>query len=289
MILITGATGHLGKATIDFLLKKGVSATNIVALARDEAKAADLKVLGVGLRKGDYNDTSSLETAFQGIDKLLLISSSDINDRTAQHLNAVNAAKKAGVKHILYTSFQQKQGIETAIPFVAQSHIDTEKAIEASGLTYTFLRNSLYFDVLPMFFGEKVLETGIFLPVGEGKAAYATRLDMAEGIAQILASEGHENKIYEFAGTKTYSLHDIAAVLSELSGKTVVYTDPSEEVYTQVMTGAGVPEGVVGFLAGFSKAIKNNEFDGTDNTLETLIGRPLTTPKEYFKSVYFAN
>ena len=110
MILITGATGHLGKATIDFLLKKGVSATNIVALVRDEAKAADLKALGVGLRKGDYNDAASLETAFQGIDKLLLVSSSDINDRTAQHLNAVNAAKKAGVKHIIYTSFQQKQG-----------------------------------------------------------------------------------------------------------------------------------------------------------------------------------
>ncbi|MBL7817754.1 MAG: SDR family oxidoreductase [Saprospiraceae bacterium] len=287
MLLITGATGHLGKATIHFLLKKGVSASNIAALVRDEAKAADLKALGITLRKGDYNDPTSLEAAFQGVDKLLLVSSSDVADRTTQHLNAVNAAQKAGVKHILYTSFMQKQGVETAIPFVAQSHIDTEKAIKDSGLTYTFLRNSLYMDVLPMFFGEKVLETGIFLPSGNGKAAYVTRLDIAEGTAQILASDGHENKIYDLTGTKTYTLHEIAAVLSELSGKTVACADPTEELYKQVMVGANVHEGIVDFLAGFSKAIKNDEFDLTDNTLESLIGRPLTTPNAYFQTVYF--
>ena len=289
MILITGATGHLGKATIDFLLKKGISANNIAALVRDEAKAADLKALGITLRKGDYHDYASLETAFQGIDKLLLISSSDMNDRTTQQLNVVKAAKATGVKHILYTSFQHQNGVVSSIPFIAQPHLDTEKAVKESGLAFTILKNTLYIDILPMFFGEKVLETGIFLPAGNGKVAYATRSEMAEAIAQILATDEHENKIYELTGNTAYNLHDMAAILSELSGKTVIYKDAPAEVYTDVMTKAGVPADAIGFLAAFSGAIKNNEFDLADDTLEKLIGRATMAPKEYFSSVYFAN
>ena len=127
------------------------------------------------------------------------------------------------------------------------------------------------------------------LPAGNGKVAYATRSEMAEAIAQILATDEHENKIYELTGNTAYNLHDMAAILSELSGKTVIYKDAPAEVYTDVMTKAGVPADAIGFLAAFSGAIKNNEFDLADDTLEKLIGRATMAPKEYFSSVYFAN
>jgi len=162
MILVTGATGHFGKSTIDFLLKKGISSTNIVALVRDEEKAVDLKNKGVVLRIGDYDDYTSLITAFKGIEKLLLVSGSDILKRGVQHQNVVSAAKEAGVKHIVYTSFQGKNEQETSpLWLVAQSHLQTEVWLKESGMDYTILKNTLYMDLVPAFLGEKVVETGM--------------------------------------------------------------------------------------------------------------------------------
>ncbi len=186
MILVTGATGNLGKSTIDYLLTKGFSSTNIVALVRDEEKAADLKAKGIALRTGDYDNYDQLVTAFRGVEKLLLVSGSDIANRTKQQANAVNAAKEAGVNHILYTSFERKNETETSpISFVAASHISTENLIKQSGMAYTIFRNNLYMDVLPWFFGENVIETGIFLPAGETQAALTLRDDMAEAAANM--------------------------------------------------------------------------------------------------------
>ncbi|WP_278035741.1 NmrA family NAD(P)-binding protein [Flavobacterium nitratireducens] len=162
-ILVTGATGNFGKATIDFLLNKGIAPANISALVRNESKAVDLAAKGIQLRIGDYDNYESLVAAFQGIEKLVLVSGTDLANRSSQQLNAVKAAKEAGVKHILYTSFERKNETETSpIAFLAQSHIDTDNAIKASGINYTIFRNNLYLDVVPMFLGEKVLEQGIF-------------------------------------------------------------------------------------------------------------------------------
>jgi len=288
MILVTGSTGHLGKAVINYLLKK-VPANTIAALARDENKAADLKAKGVDVRMGTYNDYASLVSAFKGIDKLLLVSSNDMENRTRQQINTVNAAKEAGVQHILYTSVSIKDIKHSAIAVVTESHDKTAEHIKASGLAYTLLNNNLYADVLPMFLGDKVLETGIFFPAGNGKVPFATRDNMAAAAANILTSEGHENKEYAVSSDISYSFFDIADTLSELSGKQINYIDAPKDVYVETLTKAGVPEGYVSFFAGFAEAIKQNEFDLPNDTLETLIGKKPTSLKEYLQSTYFSN
>lgn len=287
MILITGATGKYGKSTIDFLLKKGVSSTNIVALVRDEEKAADLKNKDIEIRIGDYNNYEQLVNTFKGIDKLLLISGSDIVNRDQQHQNVVKAANEARVKHIVYTSFERKNETETSpITFVAASHIATENWIKSSGMHYTILRNNLYMDLLPWFFGEKVMETGVFLPAGDTKAAFALRDDMAEATANVLITEGHENKVYNFSNTENVSVGEMAASLSEIAGKEVTYTSPSTEVYIETLTNANVPADYVGMFAGFATAINQGEFTVENSDLENILGRKPTTTKQFLSMVY---
>ena len=289
MILVTGATGHLGKAVINFLLQKGISADKIIALVRDEAKAADLEEKGVILRKGDYHDNASLAPAFKGVEKLLLVSSGDFNDRSQQHINVVNAAKEAGVKHILYTSIQGREDRPSVIPFVVQSHLDTEVAIKKSGIVYTILRNSIYADMLPMFLGPKVTETGVFIPAGVGKTPFATRLDMAEAAAVVLTTSGHENKIYPIASSTAYSFADIASTLSELAGKTIPYIDADPVQYKEALAQAGVPQEYISVMGGFAEAFKQDEFNAASNDLEKLIGRKPASLKEFLQTAYFSN
>lgn len=287
MILVTGATGNYGKTTIDFLLKKGISPNSIAALVRDEAKAEDLKEKGISLKNGDYNNYESLLEAFKGVDKLLLISSSDVAHRGQQHENAVKAAIEAGVNHIIYTSFERKNDTETSpIAMLAKSHIDTENQIKASGMTYTLLRNNLYLDALPMFFGEQIATTGIFLPAGDTKSAFASRNDMAEATANILTNSGHEDKEYSLSNTKNISIQEIAQDLSEIIGTKINYVSPSQDIYIETLKGAGVPAEYMGMFAGFAEAIKQGEFSSDKTDLENLLGRKPTTAKAFFTEVY---
>ncbi|HSC55508.1 MAG TPA: SDR family oxidoreductase [Phnomibacter sp.] len=287
MILVTGATGHFGKATIDFLLKKGISANNISALVRDLTKAEDLKTKGINLKIGDYDNYASLLAAFKGVDRLLLVSGTDILNRGKQQANAVNAAKEAGVKHIIFTSIERKNDTETSpVAFLAKSYIDTESQIKASGMAYTILRNNLYLDALPMFLGEQVLETGIFFPAGNTKSAFALRNDMAEAVANILTSKGHENKVYSLSNIENISLHDIAQDLTEIAGKQINYVSPPQEVYVDALTKANVPAEYIGLFSGFAEAIKQGEFSAEKTDLENLLGRKPTTTKDFLKVVY---
>lgn len=289
-IFITGATGHFGKATIDFLLKKGIAANQISALARTAEKAEDLKIKGINIKIGDYLDYPSLLAAFKGVEKLFLISSSDLNNRTEQHRNAINAAKEVGVKHIIYTSFVRKNNTETSpIAFLAKQHIETEKILKESGIPYTLLLNGLYSDVLPGFLGEKVLETGVFLPAGNGKAAFTTRLDMAEAAANILVTTGHENKEYVFTNTENNDLGELATFLGEISDRKVTYINPSKETYLEAVIKAGLPQEYAGMFASFSEAIEQGEFETANSDLENLLGRKPTSLKEYLKSIYNNN
>jgi NAD(P)H dehydrogenase (quinone) len=291
MILVTGATGHFGKTSIDFLIKKGVPASSIAALVRDETKAADLKAKGVELRKGDYEDYDSLVKAFTGIEKLLLVSSSDISNRTGQQANAVKAAKEAGVKYILYTSFVRKDETDASpIAWVAQSHINTEKLIRESGMAYTIFRNNLYLDFVPVFIGEKVLETGIFWPAGHTAGAYALREEMAEAAVNVLTSTGHENKEYNISNTGAWTFQQVADTISQVSGKNISYTSPARETYKSVLTQAGVPELYVNMFAGFAEAIRIGEFDSATGTdLEKLLGRKPVSLESYLSTVYSKN
>lgn len=287
MILVTGATGNFGKATIDFLLNKGIPANSISALVRDVAKAEDLKAKGINLKIGDYDNYGTLVKAFKAVDKLLLVSGSDVVNRGKQQYNAVKAAKEAGVKHIVYTSFERKNETETSpIAFLAKSHIDTENQIKASGMTYTILKNNLYLDTLPLFFGEQVLTTGIFLPAGDTKSAFALRKDMAEAAANILASQGHENKEYALSNTENISLQEIARDLTDLAAKPINYVSPPQDVYVETLTQAGVPAEYIGMFAGFAAAIKQGEFSVEKTDLENLLGRKPTTAKAFLKEVY---
>ncbi|GGA88096.1 NAD(P)-dependent oxidoreductase [Flavobacterium palustre] len=286
-ILVTGATGNFGGLTIDFLLNKGIAAADISALVRDESKASDLKAKGVNLKTGDYDNYNSLLAAFHGIDKLLLVSGTDLVNRSKQQLNAVKAAKEAGVKHIVYTSFERKNESETSpIAFLAQSHIDTDSAIKASGINYTIFRNNLYLDVLPMFLGDQVLESGIYFPVGEGQAAYVSRNDLAEAAANILISEGHENKEYAMNNIENYSFQDIAETLSKITNKEISYLSPASEEYAVTLKNAGVPEEYIGMFVGFAEAIKQGEFKTDSSDLEKLLGRKPATLADFLKEVY---
>jgi NAD(P)H dehydrogenase (quinone) len=287
-ILVTGATGHFGKAAIDSLLKKGHPASDIIALVRDENKATVLKRQGVEIRTGDYEDYASLVKAFTGVDKVLLVSSNDVNNRSAQQANAVKAAREAGVKHILYTSFVRKDESEASpISFVAQSHIATEKAIRESGLTYTIFRNNLYLDYVPIFIGEKVLNNGIFWPAGTTPGAYALREEMAEAAANVLLSSGHDNKEYNISNSASWSFPQVAETITKASGKQISYISPSQTEYKTALTTAGVPELYINMFAGFAEAIRIGEFDTATNTdLEGLLGRKPTRLEDYLTTVY---
>jgi NAD(P)H dehydrogenase (quinone) len=285
-ILVTGATGGLGKAVVENLLKTA-SPSDISVLVRDPAKAADLQAQGVIIKQGDYNDYASLVTAFAGVEKLFLVSGNDIPNRVPQHTNAINAAKEAGVKHVVYTSFQRKtEDGSSPIAGIAEAHLATEKLLKASGLAYTILKNALYLDVLPMFMGP-VLETDtIYLPAGEGKMSCASRADMGAAGAAVLTSTGHENQTYELSNDTSYSFHDIAKILSDLSGKTIQYVSPDAEAFGTALTAAGVPAGAIQMTAGFSVAIGQDEFDFPSSTLEKLLGRKPESAEQFLKATY---
>lgn len=288
MILVTGATGHFGTAAIDFLISKGVAPSGIAALVRDEAKATALRDKGVQVRIGNYDEPASLVKAFTGIDKLLLVSSSDLNKRSQQQVNAVNAAKEAGVKYILYTSFARKNDTQSSpIAFIAQSHLDTEKAIKASGIPYTIFRNTLYMDFIPMFIGADAATNGIFLPAGEAGSAVALRAEMAEAAANVLLSNGHEGKEYTIANTSNFSFDDVANGISKVSGKKINYT-PSKEEYVSRMNKAGVPDQYVGMFTAFAEAIKQGEFESGKTDLEHLLGRKPGTLSAFLEKTYAA-
>lgn len=286
-ILVTGASGHLGKAVVEELLGK-VDSKNISALVRDPAKVEDLKEKGVNVIQGDYMEYNSLIAAFKGVDKLYFVSSSDVPNRFPQHQNVVKAAVEAGVGHIFYTSAQRKsEDGSSAIALVADAHWKTDNLIKESGLTYTILKHGLYSDILPMFMGDKVIETStIFLPAGDGKSSFATRKDFAAAAANLLITESHENRIYEMAAPVAYSFHDIAAILSELSGKTIQYVSPSAEVFSEQLKSYGLPDEAIQGVATFCVAIAQGEFDFPSNDLQQILGREPEPVADFLKAAY---
>ncbi len=286
-ILITGATGHLGSAVVNELVEKQGPA-NISVLVRDLSKATALKEKGVELLQGDYSNYQSLVNAFQGVDKLYFVSSNDIMNRAAHHENIVAAAIAAKVGHIIYTSFQRKtDDASSPIAFIASSHILAENLIKASGLKYTILKHALYADILPMFMGDQILNSGvIYLPAGSGKGSFTSRSDMASAGVAVLTSEGHGNKTYEISVSESLSFYDIAAILTELSGKQIQYVAPDAAAFTAAMKQAGVPDMGIMMSVSFCTGIEQGEFDFPDQTLEKLIGRKPLGMKDFLKQTY---
>ncbi len=285
--LVTGASGHLGNEIVNLLLRI-VPATNLSILVRDPSKAEDLRKKGVTIHQGDYSNYSSLINAFRGIDKLMFVSSNDLTNRLPQHENVIKAAAEVKVKHIVFTSFQRKNETNTSpIYFLSGEYIASEKMIKETGLTYTILKNGLYTDFVPVMLGENILESGtIFLPAGNGKAAFTLRSDLAAGAVAVLTGKGHENKTYEFCADKAYTFEEAASVLSKVSQKPIKYISPSQVEYKKALLGAGVPEPFVNLMAGSAEAIKQGEFEKTDKTLSQLIGRECTSLETFFNRIY---
>jgi NAD(P)H dehydrogenase (quinone) len=290
MILVTGATGKFGSKAIEHLLNNGVNASDIAAMVRDAEKAQNLVDKGVELRIGDYTNHDSLVNAFQNVDKLLLISSNDkkIENRTAQHINVIKAAKMAGVKHIVYTSFVRKPKFEdSAIALFQDSHVETEQFLKDSGIDYTILQNGIYLEMIPIFAGDKVAETGvIMLPAQEGKASWVLRDELAEAAAHVLTTEGHENKVYPLTNIESTSFDEIAKDLSGKLGKDVHYQSPLVDEFQSTLKQFGVPELYIGMFTMWAVAQAQGVLDFKDATLESFLGRKPTTTKQFIDQLY---
>ena len=285
MIAITGATGQLGQHVIEELLKT-VPASQIVAIVRNLAKAEALRQQGVVVRQADYTDEAAFTTALNGVDKLLLISSSEVGQRAVQHQNVINAAKAAGVKFIAYTSLLHADKTPLGLHV---EHVETENALAASGVPYALLRNGWYTENY-LASAPAALEHGVFIgAAGDGKIASATRADYAAAAARVISEAGHEGKVYELAGDSAWTLTQLAAELTKQSGKQVTYQNLSETDFAAALKSVGLPDGLADMLADSDVgASKGGLFDDS-KTLSKLIGRPTTTLAESVSHLFNVN
>ena len=281
MIAITGATGQLGQHVIESLLKT-VPASQIVAIVRNPAKATALSQQGITVRQADYSDEAAFTTALQGIDKLLLISSSEVGQRAPQHRNVINAAKAAHVKFIAYTSLLHA---DTSPLGLADEHVATEQMLAESGIAYALLRNGWYTENY-LASAPAALEHGVFIGAADdGKIASATRADYAAAAARVISEDGHAGKTYELAGDAGWTLSQLAAELAKQSGKKVVYQNLSEADFAAALKGVGLPAGLADMLADSDTgASKGGLFDDS-HTLSKLIGRPTTSLADSVKGI----
>ena len=275
---ITGSTGQLGALVIERLLNDGVEPSGIVALARDTKKAETLKSKGADVRIGDYNQPDSLEKAFEGIDRLLMISASDIGRRQGQHKNVVEAAKKAGVKHLVYTSLFHA---DTSVSPLAEEHRQTEELIRESGIPYTFLRNNWYTENHTDDLVRAKKWGFIESAAEDGKVASAARKDYAEAAAKVLTGEGHEGKTYELAG-REWSFYDLAETATEVLGRKVKYKPVNEKKRKRHLKLAKLPPHIIDFVTGLDISIKEGALEGSSPDLENLLGHKPEDIKETF-------
>lgn len=271
MILITGSTGQLGSAVVQQLL--ALSARDEFAVfARDAAKAAPYATQGLRVRFGNFDDPASLPASFSGVRKLLLISSRTMN-RAEQQRQVVDAAVNAGVKHIIYTGLAVQDIHTSHVQSLMCSHFETEAHIVASGVDYTFLRNTMYADAMPEIIGPAWRQNGISLPGGNGKVPYALRRDMGEATANLLLQSGHEGKTYDITGSAGYSYQDIAEALSQLSAQPIPYRDTDPEAFRQQLQAMGLPEFLIHLTAGTVLDIKDRQYEVHSDALRQLLGR----------------
>ncbi|WP_327295895.1 MULTISPECIES: SDR family oxidoreductase [unclassified Streptomyces] len=272
-IVVTGATGALGRLVIDELLGR-VPADQVAAVVRSKEKAAGLAARGVELRVADYNDPASLDGAFRAGERVLLISGSEVGRRVPQHTAVIGAAKAAGVAQLAYTGIL---GGPDADFQLAAEHKVTEQLILDSGLPYTFLRNGWYNE---NYTGNltPVLEHGaVVTNAGDGRVASAARADYAAAAAAVLVSDGHLGKVYELSGDIAWSFAEYAAEVANASGKEIAYRNVPAATHQEILVGAGLPEEFAAILADVDAAIERGLLAGTSGDLARLTGRP-TTP-----------
>ena len=281
MLAVTGATGHLGRLVIEKLLATH-NAQDLVAIVRNPAKAQALADKGVQVREADYGNPAALASALQGVEKLLLISSSEVGQRAVQHRNIIDAAKSAGVKLIAYTSLLHADRSPLGLHV---EHVATENYLAQSGVPYVLLRNGWYSENY-LASVPAALEHGAFIgSAGEGKIASATREDYAEAAAKVLSLDNQSGKVYELAGDSAWTLAELTDKISALSSKTVVYNNLSEADFAAALQGAGLPEGFARLLADSDVGASKGGLFDDGHQLSRLIGRPTTTIDDSLKAI----
>lgn len=275
---ITGATGQLGRLIVD-KLKDRISPENIVALVRTPEKIDDKTIEA---RQFNYDVPDSLAKSLEGIDHLMLISGSEVGKRKQQHENVINAAKKAGVKWIVYTSLLHADSSSISL---AGEHRATEAALKASGIAHTILRNGWYTENYTSSIPASVKNGAIIGCAGEGKISSATREDYAEAAAVVLTSADQQGKVYELAGDKHYRLKELAAEVSLQTGKDIPYQNITETEYVAILTSMGIPDEYAKTIVGFDTAASRNDLFDDSKQLSQLIGRPTTALSQSVKEV----
>ncbi|WP_284973389.1 SDR family oxidoreductase [Atlantibacter hermannii] len=280
MIAVTGATGQLGQLVINELLATH-NAQDLVAIVRNPAKAQALAQKGVQVREADYGNSAALAQALQGVEKLLLISSSEVGQRAPQHRNIINAAKSAGVQLIAYTSLLHA---DTSPLGLRAEHIETENDLAQSGVPFVLLRNGWYSENY-LASVPAALEHGAFIgSAGDGKIASASRQDYAAAAAKVLSLDNQAGKVYELAGDEAWTLTELAEKLSALTGKSVVYQNLSEADFAAALQNAGLPEGFARLLADSDVGASKGGLYDDSHQLSRLIGRPTTSIDDSLKA-----
>jgi NAD(P)H dehydrogenase (quinone) len=272
-LVVTGATGQLGRLVVEALLERGVQPAGIVATGRDVSRIADLAERGVRVLPVDYNDADSLATAFAGAEKVLLVSGSEVGQRVQQHRNAIAAAKQTDVGLIAYTSIANA---DQASMQLAAEHQATEEALRASGLPFVLLRNSWYLENYTGQLSAYLQHGAVLGSAGEGRISAATRADYAEAAAAVLLQENQAGKVYELGGDEAFTLSELAEEIADASGQPVKYQDLPFEQYAKVLADAGLPEPYAAILADSDLGIARGDLLVSSGDLSRLIGRPAT-------------
>ncbi len=279
--LITGATGKLGSKIVNVLLES-VPASEVAVSVRNPEKASVLKEKGVDVRHGDFDDPETLDAAFRDVERLLIISADGDNDtRIRQHANAVEAAERAGVTFIAYTSLADAQQSQN---LMAPPHVETEGAIERTGIPHAFLRNNWYLEnELGSIQG--VLAGAPWVTAArDGKVGWALQHDYAEAAANVLMADDFEQDVFELSGP-LHTQAELVEALGEVLGREVELQEVSADAYANVMRGAGVPEEVIPLVVGIQESIRNGSLEVESNDFELLLGRPVTPLKEALKQL----
>ncbi|CCH89702.1 Quinone oxidoreductase [Modestobacter italicus] len=282
MIAVTGATGHLGRLVVTGLLDAGVPAAEVVAVVRTPERAADLAERGVQVRAADYADAAALGTALQGVDRLLLVSGSEVGQRVPQHSNVLQAAKAAGVALVVYTSASKAD--DTPLP-LAPEHIATERLIADFGIPAVVLRNNWYLENYDQQI-RQAAETGeLAASSGGGRIAAATRADFAAATVAVLTAEQPTPGVLELGGDEAFTIAELAEAVAAESGREVTYRDLSAAEHLQTLLDAGLPQGTAEFVVGLDQAIAQGALDTGSRALSELTGRPTTTLAEHVRAV----
>ncbi|GGB50573.1 NAD(P)-dependent oxidoreductase [Roseibium aquae] len=280
MIAVTAANGQLGRLILKQLAH--LTGTPVRALVRTPEKARDLATAQVSVVKGDYNDPESLRSALEGVERLVLISGNDIGNRVPQHKAVIEAAKAAGVSFVVYTSVLKANSSDMIL---GAEHLPTEQALAESGLAHAILRNGWYLENYDGTVQAALAHGAVFGAAGDGLIAAAGREDYAEAAAKVVAGDDVSSRTYELAGEPAFTLADLAAQLSEKTGRAIAYQNLSEAEYEKALVGAGLPEGFAKAVADADRAASQGALDSTSADLRKLLGRPTLSLSDYIGGI----